>query len=126
MAVKKINILIDGLRVAKATKYSFDYKQANDVEDTFDGPDGTPANYGTWTVKLSRLVSYDPNFESKLAAAVAPGSQIPIVIQDGNITDTYTGCMLDSISGSKDPKKAANEDYSFSSLDRTRKVGALS
>ena len=118
----KINLLIDGVRVAKATKYSSSYKQKNDVEDTFDGPDGTPADYGTWTIKLSRLVSYDPQFENKLAKALQPGSKVPVVIQDNNIIDTYTGCMLDSIDGSKSPAKAANEDYSFSALTRTRKV----
>ena len=124
MAIKYVNILINGLRIARATKYSWDYKQSNDVEDTFDGPVGTPANYGVYTVKLSRLVRYDPNFEAQLQKAIEPGSTVPIVIQDPNpdgvITDTYTGCMLDTLSGSKDPKKAANEDFSFSALSRSR------
>ena len=124
MAIKYVNILINGLRIARATKYSWDYKQSNDVEDTFDGPVGTPANYGVYTVKLSRLVRYDPNFEAQLQKAIEPGSTVPIVIQDPNpdgvITDTYTGCMLDTLSGSKDPKKAASEDFSFSALSRSR------
>jgi len=118
-----VNILINGVRVAKASKYGYEYTQKNDVEDTFDGPEGTPADYGTWKITLSRLVSYVADFETKLAAALQPDNEVPIVIQDKNITDTYTGCMVDSIKGSKAPNKALTEDFSFSTLGtRSRKV----
>lgn len=116
-------IYINGARVAKGTKYDYDFKKDNDVQDTFDGPDVAEAEYGQWTVKISRLVTFDPNFERTFENALK--SNIPIVIKDTvngqTLTDTYSSCYLDSTSGSRDPKKKLSEDLSFKSLDRTRK-----
>ena len=120
MAVK---ILINGIKVAKGTKYSYDKKINNDVVVTFDGPDIGEDESPIDSIKISRVVTYDPNFEKNLAAALK--ANIPIVISDSvnghKFTDTCTGGYLDSFGGDKAPNKKMTEDLGFTVLKRVRK-----
>lgn len=119
MAVK---LLVNGIKVAKGTKYSWDKKISNDIQKTFDGTDIGEDESPYFDVKISRIISYDPNFESNFENALA--SNTPIVVSDTvnghTFTDTYTGCVLDSIGDDKAPNKKATEDLAWIATGRTR------
>ena len=119
MAVK---ILLNGVKVAKGTKYSWDRKISNDIQKTFDGTDIGEDDSPYYDVKVSRIVSYDPNFEKNFEAALL--ANIPIVVSDSvnghTFTDTYTGCVLDSIGGDKAPNKKSTEDLGWVAITRKR------
>jgi hypothetical protein len=115
-------ILINGVKVGKGTKYTYDLKKKNDIVDTFDGPDISEDEFGQWTIKISRVLSFDPNFENNLTKALI--ANIPIVVSgtlgNKNFVDYYTGGYLDSLGGDASPGKKGTEDLSFTSLKRTR------
>ena len=118
-----VDIYWNGVRVAKATDYEWNDKMDNDTEKHFDGIDITPDEFPTSTLKFSRLVTFDPNFEKNLIANLT--NNIPIVVkvtQKGHsFTDTCTGGVQDSLGGKITPGKAATEDYGFTVLKRVRK-----
>ena len=67
MAVK---LLVNGVKVGKGTKYSWDKKISNDVQKTFDGVEISEDESPYYDVKISRMTSYDPNFEKNFENAL--------------------------------------------------------
>ena len=106
-----VNIYLNGLRVASATSFEYTKKKDNNKELTFDGYDISEAEHAEYTVKLSRMHSYDPNYEADMESALQ--GNIPIVIEDKTITYTFHGCYLSDESGKRDPKSKMKLDLSF-------------
>lgn len=109
-----VSIYFDGVKVAKGTGYKYSKKRNNDKTDTFDGPDYTYDENEEISVSIDRIDTYNSQYETILANAIANNPDgIPITVVDGNVTDQFTGCMIDSTEVSRDPKKKRNYSLSF-------------
>lgn len=115
-----VDVYINSVRVAKGTGFKSSKKSNNDKTDTFDGPDYTHDEFPEYTVSIDRIDSYNTQYESILDKAVeANPDGIPIVIIDGNLKYTFTGCFIESEDDSRDPKKKMTHSLSF--MAKTRK-----
>jgi hypothetical protein len=114
-----VTITINGVRVAKGTGYKPSIKNNNDKTDTFDGPDITKDEFPEYTVGIDRIDTYNSQYERLFDKAIN-GDNIPIVIEDNNKVDTYTGCYLESDSGDRAPKKKLTQSLSFMASKRIR------
>jgi len=122
MAVGNVTVYIAGRKMLLATKLDYDAKYDNSTDDTFDGKiltQGPP----TWTVKVSRIRSYNAKFETELNNAIdsAGDDGLPITCVDDNLTALFSGCIIESQSMSRDPKKKMTADFSFTAKDLEEK-----
>ena len=118
MAVK---MYINGVQVARGTGFDFDKKWDTSEEDTFDGPIYEQGEFAKITAKISRIDTYNPQYEKILHKAIEEYPDgIPITIVDGSITDIFTGCIVESESFKRDPKKKRTADYSFKAKTHER------
>lgn len=119
MAVK---IYINGVQVARGTGYDFDEKWDTSEEDTFDGPIYEQGEYPKYTVKISKIDTYNSQYENILRKAIDDYPEgIPITVVDDNVTDIFTGCIIESRSIKRDPKKKRTVDFSFKAKTYTPK-----
>ena len=119
-----VTLYINGVRVMKATKYDWEKKYSNSVEDTFDGKDISQDPFPEYSVSISRITSFNQNYESILSAAVAENPDgIPIDIYDGGYHASFSGCTMDSQKVTGDPKKRRATDFSFTATGMTETWG---
>ena len=115
----QVIITINGIRVSKGTGYKPSKKNSNDKTPTFDGIDITQDEHPEYTVDVDRIDSYNSQYERLFDQAINEPN-IPIVIEDNNKVDTYTGCYLESDGGNRDPKKKLTQSLSFMASNRIR------
>lgn len=110
---KKVNIYINSIRVAKATKY--DYDRTDDVTEveTFDGTELSGDDSPKFTVNLSKVDTMT-SFEATLEKAMVDNPDgFPMVIQDGSKLVKCTGCYRTSKKVNRDTKNKPMIDMSF-------------
>lgn len=111
MAVK---IYVNGVQVARGTGFDFDEKWDTSEEDTFDGPVYDQGEFPKFTVKVSKIDTYNSQYENILRKAIDEFPDgIPITVVDGNVTDIFTGCIIESRAVKRDPKSKRKVDFSF-------------
>ena len=122
MAVGNVTVYIAGRKMLLATKLDYDAKYDNSTDDTFDGKILTQGP-ATWTVKVSRIRSYNAKFETELNNAIANAGDdgLPITCVDDNLTVLCSGCIIESQSMSRDPKKKMTADFSFTAKELEEK-----
>ena len=113
-----VNIYLNGIRVARAKSFDYSVKKDNTKDITFDGMEISPAEYPEYTVKLERIHSYDPNYEASMDTALT--GVIPIVVEDGVMTYTFSGCYISDESGKRDPKTKMTVSLSFDATSMTK------
>lgn len=117
-----VKIYVNGVEFARGTGYDYDRKYDSSKEDTFDGPVLEQGDYATFTVKVSRIDTYNSQYETILRNAILEHPEgIPITVVDGEVKDIFTGCILESMAVKRDPKSKRKIDFSF--MARTHDEG---
>lgn len=115
-----VNIYINGVEIARGTGYDYDEKWDTSEEDTFDGPVYDQGEFPKYTVKVSRIDTYNSQYETILKKAIDEYPDgIPITVVDGNVTDHFTGCIIESRAVKRDPKSKRKIDFSFKAKGHT-------
>lgn len=115
-----VKIYINGVQIARGTDYSYDEKWDTSEEDTFDGPIYDQGEYPKYTVKVSKIDTYNSQYETILRKAIDEHPEgIPITVVDGTVTDQFTGCIIESRSVKRDPKSKRKADFSFKAKTHT-------
>jgi len=111
MAVK---LYYGDVQLARGTSFDYEEKWDNSKEATFDGPVYDRGEFPEFTCKLSRVDTYNTQYEKIVNKAMAEHPEgIPLTVVDGPVTDIFTGCILESRSVKRDPKSKRKIDLSF-------------
>lgn len=109
-----VKLYLGAVQLARGTSFDYEEKRDNSKESTFDGPVYDSAEFAEYTCKLSRVDTYNPEYETIVEKALTEHPEgLTLTVVDGPVTEIFTNCMLESRSVKRDPKSKRKMDLSF-------------